>query len=420
MSSSEIFERASESRLLKDPYVEKVWRLIGDAGLFRKSPDFLLSLRRDMLRESLDFFKRHSTYYSQLFERLGIDPKSADFPDLAKLAIPSDMLRGEGHRQFLIEDVEQGGEYFTSSGTTGKDPVKIYRSPLDLAIMIKANTYLFEHLYGSKLEEGKGIALFLAAPELRHKLSFVAFVQLTLEYKNIELLYGMDLIQGEASGTQWQKLVPNKERILKFMKSRAEPKLLFTAPAGIYLLSQNFEKMNILKRIVYKLVTGTPPIELGRGGVIVTGGGSKGYTLPPYEDIVSLSRKYFTAKDPSGAEIPVPFMDVLGMTETLTALIDRHGSLNKIPHPLSHVFLLDPKTYNVIEEDGKEGILGIFNPFVTSWLETFYPGDLMSSMPSTSYYGREFKYIRRFTVEEGWDLQRACGGTMEEMMTTKG
>ncbi|MBC7120623.1 MAG: hypothetical protein H5T33_03465 [Candidatus Methanosuratus sp.] len=417
MGSSEIFKRATESLLLKDPYVEKVWNLVGDTSLFRKSPEFLTSLRRDLLQESLDFFRRHSAYYSQLFERLGIDPKSADFPDLAKLAVPSDMLRGEGQKRLLIDRVEQGGRYFTSSGTTGKEPVKIYRSQLDLAMMINTNTRLFEHVYGSRLEEGEGIALFLDAPEPRQKFSFVALVQLALECKNIELLYGMDLIHGETSGMQWQKLVPNKERILKFMKSKAEPKLLFTAPAEVYLLAQNFEKMNILKRIICKLVTGMPPIGLGRGGVIVTGGGPKGHALPPYEEIVSLSSKYFLANDASGTEIPSPFMDVFGMTEALTPLIDKYGSVNKMPHPLSHVFLLDPKTYEMMDDEGKEGILGIFNPFVTSWLEAFYPGDLMSSIPSTSYYGREFKHIRRFTVEEGRDLQRACGCTLGETVT---
>jgi phenylacetate-CoA ligase len=150
--------------------------------------------------------------------------------------------------------------------------------------------------------------------------------------------------------------------------------------------------------------------------MVVTGGGSKGYTLPPYEQIVDLSRKYFTAKDSDGEDIPAPFMDVLGMTETLTALIDRYGTNKKIPHPLSHVFLLDPKTFEPMNEDKKQGVLGIFNPFVTSWLEIFYPGDLMTSHPSKSYYGKEYAYMRRFTVEEGWDLQRACGGTLEEMM----
>ncbi|MGQ9596056.1 MAG: hypothetical protein ACUVUS_01530 [Thermoproteota archaeon] len=96
------------------------------------------------------------------------------------LAIPSDMLRGEGQRPLLIKGVEPDGEYFKSSGTTGKELVKVYRSPLDLAIMINANTGLFEYVYGDYLEPGKGIALFMAAEELRYQLNFVAFVHLAL------------------------------------------------------------------------------------------------------------------------------------------------------------------------------------------------------------------------------------------------
>ncbi len=422
MGSREIFETALKSVLLKDPYVKKIWDLINDKTLFNKSADYLKKLRRNLLREALEFISKRSEYYEQTFEKLDINPKNADFHDLAKLAVPADMLRGEGQKQFLIRDVEPGGEYFTSSGTTGKTPVKIYRSPLDLAIMIKANTDLFEYVYGDILEQGKGIALFMAAPELRYKLSFVAFVDLTLDNKNIPLLYGMNLVRNKDGTTDWQKLELNRENVVKFLKSREEPKLFFTAPAGVYLMADKFDKMNIFKKLIYKLATTAPPVNLGKGGVIVTGGGTKGFlNIPPYDTIVELSRKYFTAKNKSGEEQPVPFMDVLGMTETLTALIDRFGVMNKIPHPLSHVFLLDPKTFELIEEDeGQEGVLGIFNPFTTSWLELFYPGDFMKAHKSDRYYGKEYTYIRRFTPEEGWELQRACGGTLEEMMSKPG
>ncbi len=418
MGSKEIFEAASKSILLKDPYVKKIWNLINDKTLFNKSPDYLKALRKSLLREALDFFSRRSEYYQQTFEKLNINPKNADFTDLAKLAVPADMLRGEGHKQFLIRDVEQGGEYFTSSGTTGKTPVKIYRSPLDLAIMIKANTDLFEYVYGDVLEQGKGIALFMAAPELRYKLSFVAFVDLTLDNKNIPLLYGMNLVRNKDGTTDWQRLELNKENVVKFLKSREEPKLFFTAPAGVYLMADKFDKMNFLKKLIYRIATTAPPVNLGKGGVIVTGGGTKGFTnLPSYDKIVELSRKYFKAKNKAGEEHPAPFMDVLGMTETLTALIDRFGVMNKIPHPLSHVFLLKPSTFELIEDDeGQEGVLGIFNPFTTSWLELFYPGDFMKAHSSNRYYGKEYTYVRRFTPEEGWELQRACGGTLEEMM----
>jgi len=420
MNSSEIFDLASKSRLAHDPYVEKVWGLINDKGLFNKSPHYLRELRKGLLRDALKFFTGHSEYYAQLFERLGINPKSAELSDLAKLAIPSDILRGDGHKQFVIKDADENGEYFMSSGTTNKNPVKIYRSPIDLAIMIKANTDLFEYVYGDYLEPGKGVALFMAAPELRYRLNFVAFVHLALESKNIQLIYGMDLKDESKDGRPWQKLEPNKDNILKFLKSKEEPKLFFTAPAGVYLMSKQFDTMSMTKKIVYKIASGAPPVALGRGGVIVTGGGTKGFTdLPQYGEIVELSRKHFKSKDRSGVDIPVPFMDVLGMTETLTALIDKFGVMDKVPHPLSEVFILNPKTYELMEEEGKEGVVGIFNPFVTSWLEIFYPGDIMSFHRSENFYGSEFVYVRRLKLEEGWDLQRACGGTLEELMGRK-
>ena len=416
MNAKEIFDKASQSKLLKDSYVEKIWNLIGDKSLFQKSPDYLRSLRKSLFRDALKFFSSNSEYYANMFERLNINPKNAELEDLAKLAVPSDILRGEGHKQFLIKNVDENGEYFMSSGTTNNVPVKIYRSPLDLAIMIKANTDLFEYVYGDYLEPGNGLALFMAAPELRYRLNFVAFVHLALEAKNIPLLYGMNLVEGSGGGPAWKKLVPNKDNIAKFLKSREEPKLFFTAPAGIYLLSKQFEEMNFVKRLMYKLAS-VYPVQLGKGGVIVTGGGTKGFTdLPPYQGIVEISRKHFKAKDRSGREVSTPFMDVLGMTETLTAMIDRFDVMDKIPHPLSEVFLLDPKTFEWRNEDNFEGVVGIYNPFTTSWLEVFYPGDLMKSHPSDRFYGKEYVYVRRLRVEEGWELQRACGGTLEELM----
>ena len=53
---------------------------------------------------------------------------------------------------------------------------------------------------------------------------------------------------------------------------------------------------------------------------------------------------------------------------------------------------------------------------MTTWFECFFPGDIMVSHASDRYYGKEFEFGRRLTVKEGWDLQRACGGTLEELM----
>jgi phenylacetate-CoA ligase len=421
MTLEEILTRASRSRLLSDPHAERIWELVQGDSLFRMSPDQLRDLRRRLVRDSLLYFRRRGDYYAQLFERMEIDPSSAGVEDLAKLAVPSDMLRGEGQRPFLIPEVEPDGESFQSSGTTGRAPVKLYRSPLDLAVMVKANAALFEYVYGEQLEQGKGLALFMAAPELRHRLSFVAFVELALESKGIDLIYGMDLHEGVEGDKPWQRLDVNRKRVMQFLKSKAEPKLFFTAPAGAYLLSKRTDELTWSKYIAQKLATGSPPIKLGRGGVIVTGGGTKGFAdLPPYPKIVELSRKHFTSLDRQGRPRQVPFMDVLGMTETLTALIDNYGVMDKVPYPLSEVLLLDPRTFQPLVGEDREGVLCIFNPFTTSWLECFYPGDIMSRKASERFYGSEFRFERRLTIKEGWELQRACGGSMEEMMRTEG
>ena len=417
MGIQEILDNAEKSRLRRDPHVEKIWNLVNDPSLFQKSPEDLAKIRRGLLQDSVRFFRDHSEYYASLFDRLDIQASTADMEDVVKMVVPADMLRGDGHRRFVIDDVESGGEHFMSSGTTGNAPVKVYRSPIDLALMVKANADLFEYVYGSELEENRGVALFMAAPELRHMLSFVAFVELALESKGIELLYGMSMREGKERETPWQRLVPDRKNLLKFLKSKAEPKLFFTAPAGVYLMSKKFEDMSFMKREMSKILMRAPPVDLGKGGVIVTGGGSKGFAdLPPYPEMAEGARDYFRALSKSGEGVEVPFMDVLGMTETLTALIDRHGVMGKIPHPLSEAFLVDPKKFELIRDNEKEGLMCIYNPFVTTWFECFFPGDIMVSHASDRYYGKEFEFGRRLTVKEGWDLQRACGGTLEELM----
>ncbi|MCS7108213.1 MAG: hypothetical protein RMH77_00695 [Sulfolobales archaeon] len=412
----EIISNASKSSLLNDPHVRTVWELSGDRGLFDKSPEYLAKLRKDLLRSSLKYFDKCSEFYHELFKRIDVDISAAEVEDLIKLAVPSDLLRGDGYKKFLIEGLKEPGFIFSSSGTTSSTPVRVYRSYLELAMMTKANTLLFEYVYGGELKEGRGVALFLAAKELRSVLNFVAFVDLALQYKKIKLIYGMDLVESEGSSSQWKKLVPNQKRIMDFLKSKEEPKLFFTAPAGVHLLTKKFDEMNPLKRIFAKAAYGIPPVNLGDGGVIVTGGGSKGFDIPPYGEIVEHARKYFKVRVDNEVK-PAPFMDVYGMTETLTALIDRFGTMNKIPHPLQEVLIVDLKTLKPIDEPGKEGIAIFFDPLAVSWLEVFIPGDVLMFQPSDRYYGKEFIYVRRLSKEEGWDLQRACGGALEEMMT---
>jgi len=116
---------------------------------------------------------------------------------------------------------------------------------------------------------------------------------------------------------------------MEFFRSKEGSKLLFTAPAGIYPLSKQFENMNPFLKILSKTLYRVSPVDLREGGMIVTGRGSKGLQILDYDAIVKHSRKFFKARR-NGSELPTPFMDVLGMTETLTALIDNCDVVEKL------------------------------------------------------------------------------------------
>jgi len=340
---------------------------------------------------------------------------------MARLAIPSDLLRGVGQMGYLIDNHEKGGSTFQSSGTSGKDPVKVYRSPLDLAHMQKATTDLFEHVRGCVYQQDKGTVLMMAAPEMRERMAFVSFVDLTVGKKGARLLYGMALGKDEKGEVSWDRLEANRENILEFMRSRDEPKLLFAPPVVIDTLTKKFDAMGPVERLAQRLVASAPPIEMGREGIVITAGGSKkAIGLPEYGAMVEQARKHIRAADASGKAVPVPFMDLLGMAEGLTPMASMHGVHGKLPHPLADVFLLNPATFEVMDEEGKEGILAMFNPMTTSWLECFYPGDLVRFKRSDRYYGKEFEHVRRLTAQEGWEMQRACGGSMEDMLNAGG
>jgi phenylacetate-CoA ligase len=256
----------------------------------------------------------------------------------------------------------------------------------------------------------------MAAPELRDRLNFVAFVDMCLKRKEIELIYGMKLLQGE--GAPWSRLVQDRSKIVRFFKSRKEPKLFFTATAGVFLVCKNFDEMSSLERLLARLVAGAPPVSLGNHGIVVTGGGSKGIVeVPEYRALVQMASKHFLTRNNEGKNAPAPFMDVYGCTETLTAILSRFGVHDGIPHPLQHVFLVDPRTYRPLEEGDGEGVLGFLDLHNTSFLGAFYPGDIFRSHKSNLYYGQEFTFVRRLQASEGWNLQRACGGALEELMS---
>lgn len=409
-----IFETASKSAMLADPHAHRMWELMNDTTLFSMPPERLEKLRLECIRSSLDFFHRRSVRCARMLDDLDIDPRKADVHDLVRLAVPSDTLRGDGHKDLLTEEFEEGGRILSSSGTSQKEPVRVYRSPLDLAMMILGNTGVLEYAYGNRFEQGKGIGLFMGPQQLSGQLTYVIFVESALERKEVEIVWGMDM-EGEADGTMWKRMVPNRMKLARFFKSDRSPKAFFTAPVGLHLLNQRFGALGGPERLLSRLKLGAPPIDLGKGGFVMTGGGMKDFSdLPCLDDIVKASKGLFVSQDENGNDREPPFIDGLGMTEAATSMMDRHGMMDKVPHPLSQVFLMDPHSFEVIDEEGKEGLLGIFNPFITSWMECVYPGDIIRFHGSSRYYGREYVFVRRMVSSEGTDSTRACGGELEE------
>ena len=93
MTVHEIFMQAEQSRFLKVPHIKKLWELVDDPALFKKTPDALEKLRLGLSRDALRFFKEHSSYYAQLLENMDIDPASAELEDMAKLMVtPVELL----------------------------------------------------------------------------------------------------------------------------------------------------------------------------------------------------------------------------------------------------------------------------------------------------------------------------------------
>lgn len=403
--------------LMQDPYVKEVYELACDKSLFYKSPEELKKKRRDLFRKSLDYFSRHDEdFYKPLLENLDIQPSTAELEDLVDIAVPSDRWRGTGQKKYWIKDVSDGGKTYRSSGTTGGDPVTVYRSPIDLAIERGIDGGHIDYVCGYEIDGGE--ALFFAAPELKETMGFVGGFSDLLESRGIDVKYGMKVEDVKGSRTIWEKMRPDRKSIASFYRSKKEPKYIISAPVGIYKMLRSFEEGGLSRKLIFKLFIGVPPINLGKGGTIFTGGGKKGADIPSIEKLMEMTKDKIIAKDKDGKKIPAPWIDVLGHTEHLGILPSKPNTLTKIPHPLTHTFLVDQKTFKPLK-DYEEGVLGIFSPFYTTFLNAFYPGDIMESVPDDNYYGCGFVHKRRLSTKEGWSLQRACGAALEEGMKEK-
>ena len=424
--------------VLDHPYVRMVIESITDKSLFKMSKNDLADKRKMLLREHLKYLRDQSDFYADMLKNVGVNPDNATIEDIIKLAISSNQWRGDGYRKYLIppiqnfaekaehvDDPEKYGKWVRSSGTTGQVPVRVYRSQLDLAIQEHADIAIVANFIASK---ESGIGLILAAEEMKYDLGFIYGVEDFLKQRGAEVVWGMQIDETVEAKTIFAKMRPDKKAIASFLKSEVEPKFILTAPVGIWQMLKGQDAVNKLRGIkgfFAKKMSGLDkPIDLGKGGVLFSGGGTKSIAMPPLEELISSSRERIIARDEHGNQIPAPWIDTLAQTENITLLTScsqwKDGqlvlpdSLLKTPHPLAEVVLVDPRTHKIVGP-GQEGEFLYYNPFSLSVLEAFYPGEIGRTHKKDNCYGQSFEFVRSLQVDEG-GLDRACGGKMEEMM----
>ena len=433
----EIRELLNKS-VVDHPYVEMIIKNVTDKSLFKMSPENLVEKRKIILREHLKYLRDMSSFYERMFNNLGVNPDNATIDDIIKLAISSHQWRGDGIKKYLIppvqglagkaervDDREKYGKWFKSSGTGGRAPVNMYRSPIDLEIQEITSISMVANFLDS-LSGGKG--LILLAPELKREHGFIFGIEFFYIERGAEYSWGMRVDETVEANTIFAKLRPNKKEIASFIKSDVEPKFIHSAPIGIWQLIKAQDRLKELKGMkgyfARKMSGMDKPIDLGKGGAIITGGGTKMMDMPPFDELMYLAKDKIIARDENGNQIPAPWIDTLGMTENITLLSScskwKNGglvipdSLTKIPHPLSEVVLVDLRTQKIVEA-GQEGEFLIYNPFNLSLLEAFYPGDIGMSHKTNSYYGQGYEFKRTLEISEG-GMDRACGGAIEKMM----
>ena len=154
------------------------------------SPKKLEQIRIDFFREGLKFHTENNDEFAKAVGNLGIDIDNPKTSDLLDLAVSSNEWRGTGQLKYLNELVPKNNlRMYVSSGTTGKEPVTAYRSPLDIYINSLAIIPHFEWGLGHKLDGGAVLLHF--AEEMREYTVFVDSVARAYEAGKVQLLYGM-------------------------------------------------------------------------------------------------------------------------------------------------------------------------------------------------------------------------------------
>jgi len=380
---------------INDPYIKKVLQLAGDKSLFSKTPGELKKLRRDLLRDSLGYFIRHNQkYYKPLLRNLGIIPEKAELKDLVRLAIPSDLLRENYCKKMSIREMLRNSEVFRSSGTTANERITVYKSPIDEQVNnIAIPNYVSNHV---GFELNGGLVLMLASPKNLKSIALFGNPDKYYKARGFQVIYGIKC--PDKTGTLSKELKTmklNKKAINKFIKSKIEPKVIFSAPAGIQQLLEYLSANSI-------------QINLGKNGYINTGGGTKANPALTLKKLRQKRKNLIFAFDRKGKKIPAPWYDGIGHTEGIMILLSGKNSDKRVPHPLEEVFLVN-RNGKLIREG--TGMAGHWNPLNATYFEAFYPGDVYQVKKNRNYYGKSFSYKRRLVL--GDVLRPGCGASID-------
>ncbi|MFX0063688.1 MAG: hypothetical protein ACFFC7_16070 [Candidatus Hermodarchaeota archaeon] len=371
-------------------YAKKMLELSNDMTQYALSPTQLVEFQLGLVREALEYFANANDLIKKEIKNLGIDPKTAKTEDILLLARSSDEFRGQpngkygiaGLERILCRNTTEGGKVFRSSGTGGKGPVLIYRSPEALEIgVINAMGYM-RYITGIDLE---GALVLSMIP--KEATEFMAIGGLGIkgyEYFGAQIVYGMEVnpdIDPKEVPVIWHRLRPVERKIGQFLASPAKTKILFTSNAGLHGMLQNLN----LK------------MYLGENGYVVIGGGNKGN--PAFK--TSNLRKLMKGRILVNGET-APLYDVLGLTESINILPTQANGEVLIPPPTMVYTILDMDTDMPMElVEGAEGEWVYFNPQTPDFPEVIRTGDQMKVVKVEGVPWTDFglKHIQRITTQ---------------------
>ncbi len=415
----------TQHKLYHDPYVQLLLKHLQDTTLFRGTPDSTRKRQQSLLIPFLEFFLRHDreNYYAHLFRRKGLLEESAagvqikkdvQLKDLVRLRIHSDDLRENGQNNCLIRsiDLNQNHKVFLSSGTTQntKGPVKILRTPLTIQLGHMLNEGLNNWSLGGKFRTG--LTLLQMAPEMKDSMWFAYLGTRVMEQRGCEVMFGARIRQDPEETNLWRKLEPDKKTLHHFFTSKSAPKYFITSGIGLYHL---LLKPNKFQHFLYRYALGIPPIQLGDGGVLMTGGGLKRVPseYQTMQDLMASATHNILA---GGNRAPI--VDILGLTESMSVFLNRAADpLNedawvKYPHPLTYVALVEsPQNLNLISNpaSGMKGLLFYTNFACLDYLEAVLSGDFVRHASTANCPQHGFIYERRLKENEGFMIREGCG-----------